>query len=279
MPGRWIAIALSLLLSPAAVATDDDYIARMSREHQHDHTGPSPAAEVEPGSPTATRDVVYAELDGKAVHGYLATPAEGSPRGGIVLIHEWWGLNDNVRAAADRYAGEGYAALAIDLYEGEVAADREQAGVLVRRASDNEDRALDNLRQATGWLRSEASVEKVGVVGWCFGGGWSLRAGISQGEALDAVVIYYGRVASEPGELEGLTAPVLGHFGVEDTGIPVESVRGFEAALASRRHEATIHLYERAGHAFANPTGSRYNAEAAELSWERTLAFFGERLR
>ena len=279
MPTRRLMIGLTVLLTATAVsATDDDYVARMSHEHHNDHTGPSPAAEVEPGAETSGRDVAYADLEGTPVRGYLATPTEGTPRAGVVLIHEWWGLNDNVRAMAVRFAGEGYAALAVDLYEGSVAASREEAGGLVQRVGDNPGRAIENLRQAVAWLREEAGVEKVGVLGWCFGGGWSLQAGISQGDGLDAVILYYGRVATEAAALDGLTAPLLGHFGALDTGIPVDAVRRFEAALESRQHDATVHLYEGAGHAFANPTGSRYDAEAAELSWQRTLEFLAKHL-
>lgn len=119
----------------------------------------------------------------------------------------------------------------------------------------------------------------IGVVGWCFGGGWSLQTALALGDGIDATVIYYGRLVTDPAELEPLTSPVLGIFGSLDQGIPVETVREFESALDSLGKEATIHVYEGADHAFANPSGTRYNAEAAEDAWEKTMAFFAQNLR
>jgi carboxymethylenebutenolidase len=276
---RLATTVLCLLIGPIAAASGDDYLARMSREHQNDRATPAPGGEVEPRTPTSSRPVTYARLEGRDVEGFLALPANASPRAGLLLIHQWWGLNDEMRALTERFAGEGYAALAVDLYEGEVATDVENAGRLARRTAQSQDRAVDNLRQATAWLRDELGVEKVGVVGWCFGGGWSLQAGLSQGDGLDAVVMYYGRVVTEPDQLASLTAPLLGHFGGIDTGIPVESAREFAAALSRRQHDATVYVYEGAGHAFASPTSGRYNKEAAELSWGRTIEFLSQHLR
>lgn len=275
---RLATTGLCLLIASLAAASDDDYLARMSREHQDDRGTPAPGAQVEPSAATSSRAVTYAHLEGTEVEGFLAVPADGSPRAGLVLVHQWWGLNDEMRALTERFAGEGYAALAVDLYGGEVAVDVESAGRLARQTSRNPDRAIDNLRQATAWLRGELGVEKVGVVGWCFGGGWSLRAGLSQGDGLDAVVMYYGRVVTDPDQLAALSAPLLGHFGNLDTGIPVESAREFAAALRRRQHDATVYIYEGAGHAFASPTSGRYNQEAAELSWQRTMEFLAKHL-
>ena len=120
---------------------------------------------------------------------------------------------------------------------------------------------------------------RVGSVGWCFGGGWSLRTGLLLGDDLDAAVIYYGRPVTDPAELAPLTAPVLGIFGELDGGIPVESVREFEAAMKKAGKAASIHIYPDADHAFANPSGTRYNEEAADDAWQKTLAFFDEHLR
>ncbi len=117
------------------------------------------------------------------------------------------------------------------------------------------------------------------MVGWCFGGGWSLRTALLLGPEIDAAVIYYGRPVTEPDQLAPLQAPLLGHFGALDDGIPVDRVRELEAALAALGKEAAIHIYEEADHAFANPSGTRYNEAAAELAWERTLAFFDRHLR
>jgi carboxymethylenebutenolidase len=269
-----------LALSTLAVAqTDDDYIARMEREHRDDTPVASPAADTQPAVDVVTEDVVYAELDGKKITGFLARPKNSKGLPGLIVIHEWWGVNDNVRAMAERFAAEGYVALAGDLYGGEVGEDREGAARLARAAGDQPLRVEENLRQAWRHLEQELSVPRIGVVGWCFGGGWSLRTALALGDGIDATVIYYGRLVTDPAELEPLASPVLGIFGSLDQGIPVETVREFESALDSLGKKAAIHVYEDADHAFANPSGTRYNAEAAEDAWEKTMAFFAQNLR
>ncbi len=269
-----------LALSTLAVAqTDDDFIARMEREHSGDSPVASPAAETQPAVVVVTEEVVYAELDGKKITGFLARPENSEGLPGLIIIHEWWGLNDNVRAMAGRFAAEGYVALAVDLYEGEVGEDREGAARLARAARDRAQRVEENLRQARGYLDQQLGVPRIGVIGWCFGGGWSLRTALALGDGIDATVIYYGRLLTDPAELEPLTSPVLGIFGSLDQGIPVETVREFESALDSLGKEAAIHVYEGANHAFANPSGTRYNAKAAEDAWEKTIAFFAQNLR
>jgi carboxymethylenebutenolidase len=280
---RFSILVFAILLSPAlAVASEteqDDYVARMEREHATDEPVASPAAQVEPGSEVVSQNVVYAELDGKQVNGYLARPATGEPTAGILVIHEWWGLNDNVKSMARQLAGEGYAALAVDLYEGEVAEAREDASRLARASGENPERGELNLQQAWEYLKDDVGVSKVGVIGWCFGGGWSLRAALMMGEGLDAAVIYYGRVVTDRDSLESLSVPLLGIFGALDQGIPVATVREFQATLDSLGKPASIHIYEDADHAFANPSGTRYNESAAEDAWAKTLTFFGQLLR
>jgi carboxymethylenebutenolidase len=271
-------LATLALLSGAPAVADDDFLARMEHEHAGDSPVPSPATEIEPHGPVISNDVSYAKLDGANVDGYFARPDGDGPFPGVIVIQEWWGLNDNIRWMADRLAGAGYLALAVDLYEGEVATDREGAMRLATAARDQPDRLADNLRQAVDYLK-QMGATSVGTVGWCFGGGWSLRAGILMGDEVDATVIYYGRVTADPDELANLTAPVLGLFGEQDGGIPVERVREFEAALEKLGKEASIHVYPNADHAFANPSGTRYNEEAATDAWNKTLVFFGEHLK
>ena len=274
---------LSLLLVPGLLlaneAEQDDYVVRMEREHATDSPVASPAAQVEPGGEVASREVVYGSLDGAEITGYLAMPAEGEPTAGILVIHEWWGLNDNIRAMARQLAGAGYAALAVDLYEGEVGETREDASRLARASGENPGRGEKNLQQAWEYLKDDVGVSKVGAIGWCFGGGWSLRAALMMGEGLDAAVIYYGRVVTDRDALEPLTTPLLGIFGALDEGIPVATVREFQATLDGLGKSSSIHIYEDADHAFANPSGTRYNRDAAEDAWGKTLVFFGHHLR
>lgn len=257
--------------------TNATYVAAMEREHATDEPVASGAAG-EAMVDVVGESVVYATVDGQEVTGYLARPAgvEG-PLRGIIVIQEWWGLNDNIRAMAEKLAGEGYLALAVDLYQGEVAETREQASALMRQAMNRAESLKENLRQAHAFL-VEQGAPKVASIGWCFGGGWSLQTALLLGDDLDAAVIYYGRLVTDANELEALEAPILGIFGGLDQGIPVESVHDFEAALESLDHPVEIHIYPDADHAFANPSGTRYNAEAAEDAWVQTTAFLAEHL-
>ena len=179
---------------------------------------------------------------------------------------------------ARQLAGEGYLALAVDLYGGEVASDRDGAYALMQAAMTDPEALKDNLRQAHAYLTAQGAA-KVGSIGWCFGGGWSLQTALALPGELDAAVIYYGRVVTERDQLATLTTPILGHFGSEDQGIPIDGVREFEKLLGELAKNASIHVYDGADHAFANPSGTRYQAEAAEQAWQRTLTFFGQHLK
>lgn len=281
MKHKWFLFCAMIVLvvgsgSPAA----DDYLDRMSEEHRGDRPVPSPAANGEPAAPVEGSTVTYASLDGRPVEGFLARPvvgAESAP--GIIVIHEWWGLNDNIRSMARRLAGEGYVALAVDLYEGQAATNRDEARTLAGAARERASSLEENLRQAYRYLEGEQGAPKIGVIGWCFGGGWSLRTALLLPEKIDATVIYYGRLVTDRERLETLGMPILGLFGAEDRGIPVGTVREFETALTELGKSSQIRIYEGAGHAFANPSGTRYHERAATDAWARTLAFFEENLK
>lgn len=251
----------------------------LAREHAGDAPTPTPAAERAPRAPVATSTPVYATLDGRAITGFMARP-EGvaGPLPGVVLIHEWWGLNDNLRSLARQLAGEGYLALAVDLYEGESATTPDAARRLAQQAGARGERLVENLRAARAYLAAEGAT-RIGVTGWCFGGGWALQAGLRLGDGVDAVVMYYGRVETDPAALAPLRAPLLGHFAGRDAAIPLDAVRRFEQALAAADRPAEIHVYPDADHAFANPSGGRYDAVAADEAWARTLAFLARQLR
>ena len=257
----------------------DDYVDRMAEEHKEDAPVASPAAAAEPAVAVEASRVVYADHEGVETAGFLARPAEaGEGAPGMIVIHEWWGLNENIESMARQLAGEGYLALAVDLYGGRVATDRDGARELMTEAGGNRESIEQNLRDAYAYLKSQGAT-KVGSIGWCFGGGWSLQTALLLPGELDAAVIYYGRVVTDRDRLAGVTAPILGHFGSEDQGIPVAGVREFEAALEDLGKDARIHVYEGANHAFANPSGTRYDAAAASQAWERTLAFLAEYLK
>jgi len=263
----------------AAEQAGRDNVDAMSREHANDTTEASEAAKLAPQRPIISERLAYAEVEDELVHGHFAFPADMvEPLPAIIVIHEWWGLNDNVRAMADRLAGEGYIVFAVDLYGGEVAESPEIARKLMLSVVENPEQAAENIRKAYDFVNTTAGAPKVGSVGWCFGGGWSLNAAMLFPNDLDAAVIYYGQVTDDEERLRAINVPILGLFGADDTGISVESVQLFEAALERLRKNYEIQIYPGAGHAFANPTGQNYNAEVAEDAWKRTLEFFGHNL-
>lgn len=227
--------------------------------------------------PSEAPNLPYAEgmyeVEARAVQyhdgaqGYYARPADSSAYPGIILIHEWWGLNDNMRATAEQYAAQGYQVLAVDLF-GKVATTPEQARELT--GGFNQAEGLENMRAALNFLQEE-NVTAVASLGYCFGGGQSLQLGLA--EDLDATVIYYGQLVTNTSALETIEQPVLGIFGENDTSIPPARVEEFNASLAEAGVEKQIYIYPDAAHAFANPSGDRYNAAAAQDAWEKTMAF------
>ena len=161
--------------------------------------------------------------------------------------------------------------LAVDLYGGSLADAPERARELMQAV--DEDAALANLEQAFAFLADNQEAGEVGSIGWCFCGGWALRAGLDMPDELDAAVIYYGHLTTDPDRLATLGMPILGHFGEADQGIPIDDVRRFERVLDEVGADATVYVYAGAGHAFANPSGRNYQAAAAEASWQRTVEF------
>jgi carboxymethylenebutenolidase len=231
---------------------------------------------------TEAREVTYATIRGRPVRGYLARPEDAGPDGalpGIILIHEWWGLNDNIRAMARRLAAEGYVTLAVDLYGGRTASNPEEARTLMQESLTQGEALMSSMDQALTHLRVVQGAPRVGVIGWCFGGGWALQTALAHPQAVDAAVMYYGRVVNDETALASLEAPLLGHFGAADSGIPVADVRAMEATLDGLGKDVEVNIYEGAGHAFANPSGEAYVESAAEMAWSRTLAFFERHLR
>ena len=277
---RGLALGLALALCAPATAQDrDGYVEAMSQQHAGDAPVASPAARTVAAVPISEESVVYGTLEGRPLEGFLARPAGDAAAPGVILIHEWWGLNENIRSIARQLAAAGYSALAADLYGGEVAGEPAGARALMQRALADPEAARANLRQAHAHLREVQKAPRTGSIGWCFGGGWSLEATLVLGSELDGAVIYYGRVVTDRQRLAGLRAPVLGHYGELDRGIPLESVLEFESALHELGKSAEIHVYAGANHAFANPSGTRYDAAAAEQAWARTLAFFEQNLQ
>ncbi|CAN5916849.1 hypothetical protein BH11MYX3_BH11MYX3_30060 [soil metagenome] len=210
-------------------------------------------------------------IDLEGTKAYLSLPPGRGPLPAIVVIHEWWGLNGNIEHWADRLASAGWAALAIDLYSGTVATTREEAMAAMKTVYDAKAAAV--IRAGLDFIAADPRIHatKKAVIGWCFGGGWSLQAALSNPD-LDGAIIYYGQLETDPTKLTSIKAKVLGVFGRKDKGIPPEKVAEFEAALKQAGVPAEIHEYD-AEHAFANPSNPVYDETSAADAWRHVLAF------
>jgi carboxymethylenebutenolidase len=251
-------------------------VSKMMALHRHDYPTPTAIASIKPQVPVTTELVEYVNIDGQSIKGYYAHPQDlTTPLPGILAIHEWWGLNDNIKAMARRLAGEGYQVLAVDLYQGQIADTPEQASQLVKQVATNYLGAEANVSKAYDYLAKTKKAPKIGSIGWCFGGSWSLETALLFPEELDATVIYYGGEigTKTPEELSTLTMPILGIFGEQDTSIPIATVDQFRSSLKKQNKDTKIIVYEDAEHAFANPSGQNYLPKAAEAAWDETLKF------
>lgn len=265
--------------TPVLTAAQDDD-ARMAAGHAHDSPVATPAATTPPMQAVTEERVAYATVGGQTVYGYLARPTAPAdrPQPALIVIHEWWGLNDNVRGEARRLAAEGYVTLAVDLYAGQTATEPPAAARLAGELSRNPVPAEDNLRQAYRYLDQTIRARKIGTIGWCLGGRWSLRAALLLPEQVDATVIYYGTVTVPEADLARLKMPILGLFAANDRVVPLPTVQAFQETMARLGKTADVQIYAGADHAFANPSGTAYQAVAAEDAWRRTLSFLDRNL-
>ena len=222
--------------------------------------------------------MVSYKSDGETVSGFLVTPEGKGPFPAIIVIQEWWGLNDQIKNQAKKLAKEGYVTLAVDLYRGKVTTDPEEAHELLRGLP--EDRAVRDLISAVSYLKTLPNVkkDKIGSIGWCMGGGYSLSLAINSPD-ITACVIYYGRLITDKDQLGRIKASVIGFFGEEDRGIPPSSVNAFEEDMKALGKNVSVYIYPGAGHAFANEEKPSYNPKAAKDSWDKTLAFFKSKLK
>ena len=215
----------------------------------------------------------------ETVNGILYTPAGQGPFPALIVIHEWWGLNDWVKQQAAKLADQGYVALAIDLYRGKVADNPDMAHELMRGVP--EDRAVRDLRAAYDFLAAHPNVKKdrIGSIGWCMGGGYSLDVALAEPH-LAATVINYGHLATDAAELKKINAPILGMFGGQDRGITPDDVKKFQQAMEQLGKKIEVKIYPDAGHAFENPNNKAgYRAEDAADAWKRTVDFLAATLK
>lgn len=216
--------------------------------------------------------------------GYLVYPElanntqqqQQEPMPAVIMIHEWWGLNEHIKNQADILAKEGYVVLAVDLYRGEVAADSNRAMELTSSVRNNSASAIDNLQSAVNYVKSLEMVDgsRIASLGWCFGGDWSLQLALNSSEnPLAATIVYYGRPVTDTASLSSISWPILGIFGDQDQAIPAESVKQFTSALNASGVTNEIYLYEGVGHAFANPSGDNYAPKETADAWQKTIGF------
>src|SRR5712691_700144 len=224
------------------------------------------------------KSVSYKSGD-ETVQAILYTPVGKGPFPAIIVIHEYRGLNDWVKEQASKLADQGYEALAIDLYRGKVATTPDMAHEIMRGVP--EDRAKRDLHVAFEFLTSQPNVKKdrIGSIGWCMGGGYSLDVALQE-PTLAAAVINYGHLATDTDALKKINAPILGLFGAQDQGIPPEDVKKFGAALDQLGKKIDIKIYDDAGHAFENPNNKDgYRAADAADARNRTVSFLADNLK
>jgi carboxymethylenebutenolidase len=226
----------------------------------------------------ATSKTVSYKSGDETVQSVLYTPAGKGPFPGIIVIHEWWGLSDWVKEQASKLSDQGYVTLAVDLYRGKVATTAEVAHELMNGLP--EDRAKRDLHAAFEYLASQSNVQKdrIGSIGWCMGGGFSLDVSLQE-PTLRAVVINYGHLVTDPQSLKQINASVLGLFGAHDQGI-TPSVPKFESSLKELGKNVDIKIYPDAGHGFENPVNKdNYRPDDAADAWTRTVKFFAATLK
>ena len=228
---------------------------------------------------TPKTETVSFKSGNESTSGYLVLPQGSGKHPAVIVIHEWWGLNDWVKEQAQKFAAQGYVGLAVDLYRGKAATTPDEAHILMRGLPD--DRGLRDLDAAFAYLASRPDVDasKIGSIGWCMGGGWSIKLAVDQ-PRLAAAVVNYGSLPTDPATIAKIKAPVLGNFGADDQGIPPAAVKAFESALKADGTAADFKIYEGAGHAFENPNNKQgYRPEAAADASQRVAAFFAKYLK
>ncbi|WP_119291395.1 dienelactone hydrolase family protein [Azohydromonas sediminis] len=224
--------------------------------------------------------IEFARPDGKTVHGYLAEPATPGP--GVVVIQEWWGLNDQIRGVADRLALAGYTALVPDLYRGRSTVEAEEAHHLMTNLNFG-DAASQDVRGAVQHLKGRGCA-KVGVTGYCMGGALTILA-LTMAPEADAGVVWYGYPPLEFVDASKIKAPMMAHWATQDAAFAMEGVEALEAKLKAAGVAYNGHRYL-AHHAFANETAqgprriavTQYDAAWAQVAWDRTMRFFGTHL-
>jgi carboxymethylenebutenolidase len=217
--------------------------------------------------------ITFKRKDGEDCKGYYVAPRTGESASGVVVLQEWWGLNDQIKGVANLLAEAGYRALVPDLYKGKVALDALEAEHLMSNL-DFGDAATQDIRGAIQYLKQ--SSPKVAALGFCMGGVLAILAAMFVTE-VDAAIPWYGIPPEEAGDPRTIKIPLQGHFALEDAHFPPSQVDVLESKLKEGNSTHEIYRYQ-ANHGFGNETGENYDPEAKELAWKRTLEFLGKYL-
>jgi carboxymethylenebutenolidase len=231
------------------------------------------------GAPPSTKTETVQFPSGKeTIGGFLVAPDKPGQYPAIIVVQEWWGVNSWIKEQTEKLAGEGYVALAVDLYGGKVATDPTKAHELSQGLP--QDRAIADLQAAYDYLshRKDVRPDRIGAIGWGMGGGLSLQLAIHQ-QHLAACVVNYGFLPTDPNDIQQIVTPVLGNFGADDRGITPSDVSAFEKKMKEINRRVDFKEYQGAGHAFANPDNiSGYRQDTAAEAWARTLVFLHKAL-
>lgn len=209
----------------------------------------------------------FACADGKSGTGYFVKSSD-HPEDVIIMVHEWWGLNDYIKSEADRVSADlGVSVLAIDLYDNQVGTSAEEATAIMKAMKP--ERAVDIIKGAIAYLGNEAHIS---TMGWCFGGGWAFQAALLAGKQNVGCVMYYGMPEMDPAKLKDLSGPVVGIFGKKDKWLTPKVVAQFQAAMKKAGKKLTVYSYD-ADHAFANPSNPNHDMKATKDAWTHAHAF------
>lgn len=269
MPLAFAQEKMSCCTKPSADATTQFAVLGSDKNFQAKHDNPLPfTLQNQKG-----KMVTFKTPDGKTGSAYeIKAPKKTDNY--LLVIHEWWGLNDYIKQEAERLASElgNVNVLALDLYDGQVAADREKAVQYMQSVTPERGKAIIN-----GAINYAGKDPDIATIGWCFGGSWSLQTAIEAGDKAEAAVIYYGMPERDVERLKKLNAPVLGIFAQQDGSITPEIVRDFEQKMKQANKDVTIKMYD-AVHAFANPSNPKYDKQAAEDAHKLAIAFLKKHL-
>lgn len=282
MSRAFVVIVLSGLLfvgcsSDEAVDSSDDHTSVAAARPDINNSGDI-RADV-PDREVISESMPYAEVGDELVYGYFVAPADMfEPLPAVIMIHEWWGLDDNVRAQADRLAAAGYIVFAVDLFGGETATTPSAARALMLSVVEDPESASENLRSAYQFVSETAGAPAVATLGWRFGGTWALNTAMLLPDEIAAVVIYYAQVTADEEKLGPVSAAILALFAGEDISVNGASVEAFRGTLQRLRKDFDIHVYDDVRQGFVNEAATNYDRDAATDAWQRTIDFLHRHL-